>query len=270
MENRFDVNHPLARDIMSDGVYRIDANLSINDAIKIMFEKRISAVLTSQGDENFIITNKDLIDFLYHNNQGTIDLDKIPCSQIMSGPLELMPEDTPLDEIIQYMFVKGFKRIIIGHNNKPKGIISNTDILMWNAKYFQPAKPLVFAIMDNDSNILIGFYVFEENIRSINRDLLDLIGGALGAISNILSEAMNQSGRLRELEKDDYIITFEPREFVTGIIISDKKSITIRHKLHYVTNAFCDWYLTEDRLSNNKKGIQSIDISRFAKYFRKS
>ena len=193
-----------------------------------------------------------------------IDLNNVKISEIMTGPIHLVEETTPMDQVINYMFTHGFKRVIIGRKGIPVGVVSNSDVILWNNLYFKPAKPLVFAIMDNESGILVGTHIFTENIKSVNKELLDMIGGALKSISFMLEETLSQAGHLREVQKDTYVIIFEPREYCTGILICDRKSINFRHKLHEITNLFCEKYQDRFIPTSRSRVLESINLKEFA------
>ena len=83
----------------------------------------------------------------------------------------------------------------------------------------------MFAILDNKSGLILGKYMFRENIeQEINQDIIDLLGGALTSIIRILEEVYQSAGFLREIEKDMFKVLFEPREYITRIFFTDAKS----------------------------------------------
>lgn len=275
--NSYDLEHPIAKDIMTPLVYSISSQENFSSAIEQMVEKRISALLVNHESQHFIITYRDVAAFLYRNRNSPNDLNNIKVADWMKGPVDLLDENTPIDSIIHYLFKHGYRLAIIGKQGVPTGVVSISDILMWTDMYFKPSKPLVFAMIHNPTAILIGSYIFKENLEveinnkklrhGVNQDLLDIFGGALQSVSQILEEIIDQSGYVRELEKESYIITFERREFITGILFSDKKSINMRHRLHQVTNLFCDKYIKEIKMWNENIGISTIDLTDLAQYF---
>jgi CBS domain-containing protein len=273
----YDLEHPIAKDIMTPLVYSISSQENFSSAIQSMVEKRISALLVNHETQYFIITYRDIAACLYNNRNSPKNLDDIKIVDWMKGPVDLLDENTPIDSVIHYLFKHGYRLAIIGKQGVPTGVVSISDILMWTDIYFKPSKPLVFALIHNPSSILIGSYIFKENLEGdinngkikhgVNQDLLDLFGGALQSVSQILEEIVDQSGYVRELEKESYVITFERREFITGILFSDKKSIDMRHRLHQVTNLFCERYGREIQSWNENIGIQTIDLTDLAQFF---
>jgi hypothetical protein len=92
-----------------------------------------------------------------------------------------------------------------------------------------------------------------------------LIGGAFSSISNIIEEVISNSGHIRELEKDNFKIIFEPREFITGILFVNNKSLDLRHRLHSATNAFCDTFVSDiERIKQGKGAVEIRDITKIA------
>jgi len=190
---------------------------------------------------------------------------------LMKGPIELLSEEIPLDSLMAYMTQHGYKRVIVERDHKPVGVVSTTDILLWNNMYFKPGKPMVLAMMHNDSGIFIGMHIFVENIATnspMNAELLDMIGGAFKSISAMLAEVMNQPGNLRELEKNAYVVNFEPRDIITGILICDRKSIKMRHVLHLVTNLFWNDYGAKITKWGPESGVQMIKLTKYIDYFK--
>ena len=149
------------------------------------------------------------------------------------------------------------------------GVISMTDILQWNALYFKPAKPLVFIILNNLSGIILGKYIFKDNIpRALDAELIDLVGGAFSPISNIIEEVMSGSGRIREVEKENYKILFEQREFITGILFADNKSLELRHRLHLATDAFCERFADDiEKIKHRKDAVEIRNLEELVKEY---
>jgi CBS domain-containing protein len=258
MEMPYDIEHPLAKDIMTPGVYQINADASLVDALTMMYERRISGLLVFEKQKNqyFVITHKDIVTFLYHNTDHPIRLKDYKVNMLMEGPVEFIDPELPLDLLIRYLLTYGYRRVFVGRDNIPMGVISMMDILQWSALYFKPAKPLVFMILNNNSGIIIGKYIFKENIpKELDSELIDLIGGAFSSISNIIEEVISGSGRIREVEKENYKVLFEQREYITGILFSDNKSLELRHRLHLATNAFCERFIEDINKIRQKKDV---------------
>jgi sugar-specific transcriptional regulator TrmB len=132
--------------------------------------------------------------------------------------------------------------------------------------YFKPAKPLIFIVYENQSGIVLGKYIWQENIYSdLNQDLVDMIGGAFTSISSIIEEIFKESGHLRILQKDNYQIMFEYHENITGILFTDNNSIDLRRRLRDATDEFFEEY--KEILQNNAQNgrmVSDIDVSHIA------
>ena len=267
----YDVEQPLAKDIMTPGVYQINSEASLIDALTMIYERTISGLLVSDRNKNqfFIITHKDIIAFLYHKREQPINLKEYKVNMLMEGPVEFIDPELPLDLLIRYILTYGYRRVFVGRDNIPMGVVSMTDILQWNALYFKPAKPLVFMILNNISGVILGKFIFKENIpRELDAELIDLVGGAFSSISNIIEEVMSGSGRIRELEKENYKILFEQREFITGILFADNKSLELRHRLHLATNAFCERFFEDiERIKHRKDAVETRNLEELVKEY---
>jgi predicted transcriptional regulator len=243
----------VASDVMSIGVIMVNKNQPLMMVLELMDTKKISSVVIEDPEDlskYYIISHSDIISFLLKNahNPGILN---VQCSEVMRGPIEVIPLDTPLDEIVSIMFNSGSKRLIVGNENQqPIGFISTRDILSWNNEIFRSGKPILIAVMDNETGIILTQYFFQQ---TFSQDMLELFGGSITAISAITSEVLQKSGNLRIIEKDYYVILLEPRSNVTGILVADYPSIELRRKLQNFIDdfikSFSETYTTWKRTS---------------------
>ena len=250
-----------AFDIMTPFVHMLPSSASIQNAIDLMYEKTVSSVIIFHETDQmyYIVTHRDLINYFHHHTLENLQLDTIPLTEIMNGPITILEKETPIDAVINFIFEHGYKRIVIGNNGSPVGVISVQNIMLWNNMYFKPAKPLLFFIMVNDSGLVLGKYVWEENLTStLDHELIDLVGGALSSISSITEEVLKESGNLRQLQKDNYIIMFEHRPKITGILFIDNNSVDLRRRLHDATDLF--WEKYHDQFLGNHIGFEVEDF----------
>jgi predicted transcriptional regulator len=237
------IEQPNAKDIMTERIYMVPSSATFEDLVSIMSDKRVSAVIVIDGKAGekpryYIITHTDIIDFLI-KQKGCGDIYEVTLKEIMKGPIDIIDEDTSLDVLIRYMTDHGYKRVLVGKNGEPTGIVSTQDILAWNNQYFKLSKPAILMVMDNETSIILAKHIFKENFtKELNNELFEVYGGALSTISAITEELFNQSGQLRVLEKDNYVILFDPRKIITGMLICSHNSIELRRLLSIFMNRF--------------------------------
>jgi hypothetical protein len=240
-----------------------------------MHKHNISAVFVEEKTkkEYFIITKTDVIDFLSSGGIYNQNLSKISVKEIMKGPTSLIDVNTPIDHVIRFMIEHNFKRVLIGKDNKPVGVVSTKDIMQWNNTYFKPSKPQVLLFMDNINSIFVAKHIYEENIGDdVEDDLIDAYGGALTSISAMTDEILKRSGTMRQLLKDKRSILFEPYKGITGILISDYNSIELKRKLQIATQEFYKLHAdTIDTTHKEQKGISiTLDLDPIVPLFKEN
>ena len=235
----------IAEQIMTPYVVMLDTRATFKDVVEKMQKHNISAVIIEDTtkSEYFIITKTDIINFLNSGGMVEQNLSKVSVKKIMQGPISLIDVSTPIDTVIRFMIEHNFKRVLIGRDNKPVGVVSTKDIMQWNNTYFKPSKPQILLFMDNINSIFIAKHIYEENIgQDVEDDLIDAYGGAITSISAIIDEILKKSGTMRQLLKDKRSILFEPYKGITGILVSDYNSIELRRKLQIATKKFYEMH----------------------------
>ncbi len=263
----------IAEQIMTPYVVMLDTTATFKDVVEKMQKHNISAVFIEDTIESeyFIITKTDVINFLNSGAMGEQNLSEISVKKIMQGPTSLIDVNTPIDKVIRFMIEHNFKRVLIGRDNKPVGVVSTKDIMQWNNTYFKPSKPQILLFMDNINSIFIAKHIYEENIgEDVEDELIDAYGGAITSISVIIDEILKKSGTMRQLLKDKRSILFEPYKGITGILISDYNSIELRRKLQIATKKFYEIHAkTIDASHKEEKGINvNLDVDPIVPIFK--
>ncbi len=268
----------VAEDIAHIGIHMASKNDPIDKVIRLMDERDISGVLIEDPDDlgnYYLISHGDIIRFINNNQQYIEELIKMDlnpmvetkCKDIMRGPIELVGRETPIDEIIQKLQVKGWKRIFVGNErDQPIGIITLRDLLSWNSEFFRKGTPILICVMENSSGIILAKRFFREEF---SEELLELFGGSLNAIKSITSEVLKKSGNLRVIEKDYYVIMLEPAEDVTAVLVADYQSIELRRKLQAFLTSWVKKYKKEILSRRTRPGAVSIfRISELSEIFK--
>ncbi|MFX0057981.1 MAG: cyclic nucleotide-binding/CBS domain-containing protein [Candidatus Hodarchaeota archaeon] len=259
-----DINESSATvgEIMTPYVIMLKRDAKFKELVDRLQKHNISAVFIEDTtkEEYFIVTKTDVINFLNSGGVNEQKLAEVPVEKLMQGPIDLIDVDMPIDTVIRFMIEHGYKRVLIGKDNKPVGVVSTKDIMLWNNTYFKPSKPQILLIMDNLNSIFIAKHIFKENLEDdVHNGLMDAYGGALTSISAITDEVIKQSGSMRQLLKDKRSILFEPYKGITGVLISDYNSIDLRRKLKIATKKFYELHSKRiDSRHSEEKGINKI------------
>ncbi len=115
-------------DLMNPNPVSVPADTSVEDAMHMMREKRISSIISQPGDDGEwgIMTQRDVISRIVSANRqpGTVKV-----GEVASKPLKTVSLDMSLQECSEKMATDNVRRVVVteqgGH---PVGIISDTDI----------------------------------------------------------------------------------------------------------------------------------------------
>ncbi len=273
MDSEYDVQEAVAGEIMTPYIIQLDTNAVFSEVVKDLRENNISAIFIydSQNDSYFIISQTDVVKFLYEGGLNKEKIAETPVKQIMQGPVEMLDIETPVDKVIRFMTSHNYKRILISKEGKATGVISTRDILKWNDTYFKPSKPQILLIQDNESSNIIARHFFEECIEEdIKKELIDIFGGAMKSMSIITEEVIHKSGNLYNLMKTKRSVLFEPYRNIIGILICDYNSIELRRNLHNATKIFFEKHAQLFQTAeNSKQGIcKMFNIDEIASIFK--
>ncbi len=219
----YDTESVIARDIMTPYVYMMPSTSTLEEVIKFLHDKDISAVFIYKEDqaprknpdctpdmssnknpdkvpehvsnkainkgspkEFFIISQTDIVRFLATGGIKESMIDMVPASRIMKGPIQMLDQTTPVDLVIRFMADNNYKRALIKNDHKAVGVISTRDILIWNDVYFKPAKAYALLFIKNHSGVLIGKKIFKDTLEQEKEDLdMNLIDLYGGALHSI-------------------------------------------------------------------------------------
>lgn len=259
-----------ARDLMTRYVLMLPASAHFGDLVELMFKNKVSAIVINNPETQsyYIISHTDVIEFLHRSKQAQNIYDT-PLKTIMKSPVQIIDQNISIDKAIRLMNEHGHKRLVLGKNGIPTGIISTRDILMWNNLFFRPGKPIMLLVLDNDTSILLAKHKFKENLtREINDDLVEIYGGALASINTITNEVIHADGKMRILQKDNYSVLFEPREKITGILVCTHNNIELRRRLFAFVEEFSEKnkFLLESK-SYSQQAKEEMDITEWVYLF---
>ena len=86
MEVPFDIEHPLAKDLMTPGVHMLDSNAMLIEALSIMYSRKIKGFLsTTRRRSSISALINDLVSFLYHKRDFQIELKDYKVHMLMDG-----------------------------------------------------------------------------------------------------------------------------------------------------------------------------------------
>jgi isocitrate dehydrogenase len=120
----------VAKDIMNKKLETISADATVYDAIERLIDKRIRSllVLPKNHDDSYgVVTVRNIIFKVLAKN---LDPHKIKIGDIASKPVLCVPQDTPLEKILEIMNSHNIARVFITDENKKIiGVVSFFDVL---------------------------------------------------------------------------------------------------------------------------------------------
>ncbi len=266
------ISMPSARDLMTRYVLMLPSSAHFGDLIELMYKNKVSAIVINNPETQsyYIVSHTDVITFLHNSRRKqSNEIIETPLKKIMKSPVQIVNQNISIDKAIRLMNDRGHKRLVLGKNGIPTGIISTRDILMWNNRFFKAGKPIMLLVLDNETSILIAKHKFKENLtREINDDLVEIYGGALSSINTITNEVIHADGKMRILQKDNYSVLFEPRDKITGILVATHNNIELRRRLFAFVDSFSETHkllLDSDKYDTTPK--EEIDISEWIPLF---
>jgi len=113
--------------IMTAPVITTDIDSSVQEAARLMTEKRIgSIVVTKEGKPVGIATERDILQRVVAKG---LDASTVKMKMIMSQPLITINEEMPILQAIRTMEKNKVRRLLIVKNNKLVGIATQRDLL---------------------------------------------------------------------------------------------------------------------------------------------
>lgn len=120
---------PTARDVMTAGVVMIEGSASVADAVKLMKEKDVRALIVDRRDENDaygIVTQRDVA---YHVLAQGIDPAEVKVHEIHSKPLVVVNPDLDVKYVARLMANMGLSRAPVIFDKQIQGIVSVSDLI---------------------------------------------------------------------------------------------------------------------------------------------
>ena len=113
-------------DIMTKSVISIDAEMTINEAAKMMEDAKVGAVIIMKNNQPVgIVTDRDFaVKVAAHAYQIST-----PVKQIMSSPLVSINSDETVRAAGDLMYESGVRKLPVINNDNIVGIITATDIV---------------------------------------------------------------------------------------------------------------------------------------------
>jgi isocitrate dehydrogenase len=115
-------------DLMNPHPVSVPADTSVEDAMHVMREKRISSVICQPGEDGEwgIMTQRDVISRIVSANRQPAS---VTVGEVASKPLKTVPLDMSLHECSEKMSTDNVRRVVVTEQGgQPVGIISDTDI----------------------------------------------------------------------------------------------------------------------------------------------
>jgi len=111
----------------SQSIYSVDPDTSVLDALKIMMDKNISALLVMEGSElKGIFTERDYARKIILQGKSSKET-KI--KEVMTASLEVINLNSSIDHCMQIMTDKHIRHLPIVDNGKVSGMISIGDLV---------------------------------------------------------------------------------------------------------------------------------------------
>ncbi|MBW7992814.1 MAG: CBS domain-containing protein [Planctomycetes bacterium] len=196
-------------DIMTEDIATICPGASVVSAAKIMSDKNISCIIVSEnGDLSGIITETDL---LKKGVAEGYDFRKMTVEHLMSTPVRSLPPNLSVLDASRIMEAENIRRLVIVENERPVGIITQTDIVRVLTSYSMWKN--VEELMTSDvAAISTSATVKEAADIMASRDISCLVAMANNAVAGIFTE--------RDLLKRVIALKRNPSETILKNVIS--------------------------------------------------
>ena len=115
-----------------NAVLRIEATASVFDAVKVMVEANVGALLVTEGSETTgIITERDYLRRVAL--EGRTDKETL-VREIMTSPVICTSPETTIDECMALMTEKRFRHAPVVEDGEIVGIVSIGDLVKFHSK----------------------------------------------------------------------------------------------------------------------------------------
>jgi len=132
-----------AADVMSSPVQSVHASASLNEAVQLLTDWKISGAPAIDGSGNSVgvVSLYDIANFVasIEGNVGqggrafgerdSDQLEENRVSDVMTGELISVNPETPLPEVVALMNERRIHRVVVAEAGKPVGVVSTLDVL---------------------------------------------------------------------------------------------------------------------------------------------
>lgn len=108
-------------------IWSVNAQSSVYDALKLMSEKNVGAVLVMEGAKIVGIFSER--DFVRHSLKKNLQLDQIQIKDMMTSRILFVSPDQTTDECMSLMTAKRIRHLPVMENDKLVGLISIGDVV---------------------------------------------------------------------------------------------------------------------------------------------
>jgi len=118
-----------ARDIMTTDVVMIDGSATVAEAVKLMKDKKVRALIVdrrSEEDAYGIVTQRDVV---YDVVSQGLEASEVEVHEIMSKPLVVVNPDLDVRYVARLMAQQGLSRAPVLFEQKLQGVVSISDII---------------------------------------------------------------------------------------------------------------------------------------------
>lgn len=116
-------------------VQSVEPGTKLADAIKILSERRIGAVLVlSQGRIEGILSERDIVRVLGERGAGVLDE---PVSAVMTRKVVNCREKDTVSEIMETMTLGKFRHVPVVEDGRVVGLISIGDVVKWRVGEYE-------------------------------------------------------------------------------------------------------------------------------------
>jgi len=114
-------------------VFGIDADASVYEALVLMAEKRIGALLAMQGSALVGILSER--DYARKVILAGLSSKEVKVRDIMSSPVITVTRESTVDDCMQHMTKKRCRHLPVVEGDKPIAVVSLGDLVRWIIEY---------------------------------------------------------------------------------------------------------------------------------------
>jgi isocitrate dehydrogenase len=105
----------------------VPGDTTVEKAMRVMRERKISSILVEPGPDGQwgIMTQKDVMSRIVHANRSPA---QVKVEEVTTRPVFMLSADTSMHACVREMLKHNFRRVVVGKNGQPVGIVSDTDI----------------------------------------------------------------------------------------------------------------------------------------------